>query len=210
MKHIKLYNTHTQYESDGRVIPNVSYCKDTKDVHYNKDHEYVDLGLPSGTLWATTNVGATKETDTGNYYMYGKGSVQHHRGDSYYTGTENPLSSEYDTATQEWGKDWCMPTDDQFNELERNTTHLPNTIIDGVVGSKFVNKTDSSKYIFIPYSGYYHTLYEELQSLGSSASVWSSTPYKQQYAWLCRFTNEEIIREYDSRGFGCVVRPVRK
>lgn len=28
----------------------------------NNNHEYIDLGLPSGTLWATCNIGATKPT----------------------------------------------------------------------------------------------------------------------------------------------------
>jgi hypothetical protein len=37
-------------------------------------YEYVDLGLPSGTKWAKYNVGATSETEYGNYYMYGKGA----------------------------------------------------------------------------------------------------------------------------------------
>ena len=34
--------------------------------------EYVDLGLPSGTLWATCNVGANKPEDYGNYYAWGE------------------------------------------------------------------------------------------------------------------------------------------
>ena len=37
-------------------------------------HEYVDLDLPSGTLWATMNVGATSPTEVGGYYMYGHGT----------------------------------------------------------------------------------------------------------------------------------------
>ena len=35
-------------------------------------HEYVDLGLPSGTKWATCNVGATKPEEYGNYYQWGE------------------------------------------------------------------------------------------------------------------------------------------
>ena len=35
-------------------------------------HEYVDLGLPSGTLWATCNVGATTPEDYGNYFAWGE------------------------------------------------------------------------------------------------------------------------------------------
>lgn len=43
-------------------------------------HEYVDLGLPSGTLWATCNVGATSPEDYGDYYAWGETSTK----DTYY------------------------------------------------------------------------------------------------------------------------------
>ena len=35
------------------------------------EHEYVDLGFPNGTLWATMNVGANSETDYGLYFQWG-------------------------------------------------------------------------------------------------------------------------------------------
>ena len=35
-------------------------------------HTYVDLGLPSGTLWATTNIGATTPGDYGDYFAWGE------------------------------------------------------------------------------------------------------------------------------------------
>ena len=35
-------------------------------------HEYVDLELPSGTLWATCNVGATNPEDFGDYFAWGE------------------------------------------------------------------------------------------------------------------------------------------
>ena len=75
-------------------------------------HTYIDLGLPSGTLWATMNVGASSETDYGNYYQYGKGASQYAAtsSDSNYDGIENPLATIADTAAQVWGGDWHMPT----------------------------------------------------------------------------------------------------
>lgn len=73
-------------------------------------HAYVDLGLPSGTLWATMNVGASSETGSGDYYMYGKGSSIYNSSDTTYAGTENPLSLSVDTARQVWGGDWHTPT----------------------------------------------------------------------------------------------------
>ncbi len=35
-------------------------------------HEYVDLGLPSGTLWATCNVGASSPEEFGDYFAWGE------------------------------------------------------------------------------------------------------------------------------------------
>lgn len=37
----------------------------------NNGHDFVDLGLPSGTLWATMNVGASKPSDYGLYFQWG-------------------------------------------------------------------------------------------------------------------------------------------
>lgn len=62
------------------------------------NHEFVDLGLPSGTLWAKYNVGATSETATGNYYMWGKGSSQYNSSDSAYSGDKTTLSLSMDAA----------------------------------------------------------------------------------------------------------------
>ena len=39
-------------------------------------HEYVDLGLPSGTLWATCNVGASKPEEYGNYFAWGRNDLE--------------------------------------------------------------------------------------------------------------------------------------
>lgn len=37
-------------------------------------HEYVDLGLPSGTLWASCNIGAEHPEDYGSYFAWGETS----------------------------------------------------------------------------------------------------------------------------------------
>ena len=79
-KYIKLFNNHNEYtaftQTEEFVKPNVSYCISENEVHYNSlpktnGHAYVDLGLPSGTLWATMNVGANSETDKGLYFQWG-------------------------------------------------------------------------------------------------------------------------------------------
>lgn len=59
-------------------MPNVSLCAQENEVYYNPIHDqfnghaYVDLGLPSGTLWATMNVGANSPTDYGLYFAWGE------------------------------------------------------------------------------------------------------------------------------------------
>ena len=179
MKYIKLFETHNEYETyingQDAILPNVSYCEDQNDVHYNpyvdpyNGHEYVDLGLPSGTKWATMNVGATTETDYGNYYMYGMGSKTYDSTDTPYAGTESPLATSADTAAQVWGGDWHMPTKAQFEELIANTTYQWITNYQGSGVNGYVFTSTNSNYIFIP-------------CLGSSgygtmmAQSWTSTP----------------------------------
>ena len=116
-------------------------------------HEYVDLGLPSGTLWATMNVGATSPTEYGDYYMYGMGAKTYDSTDTPYDGTEDPLDLTKDTARVVWGGDWHMPTRTQVNELYNNTTYswvddYNNT---GVNGALFTAQNGNS--VFIPAGG---------------------------------------------------------
>lgn len=79
MKYLKLFNLDSDYQSfiDNAVKPNVSYAMDSNTVYYNpgkaqnNEPEFVDLGLPSGTLWSTRNVGATSPEDVGLYFQWG-------------------------------------------------------------------------------------------------------------------------------------------
>ena len=144
--------TEKFFREDGTwQIPNYPDVSDfaTKEeagIEIDNIHQYVDLGLPSGTLWATMNVGANSITDYGNYYQYGKGAAQYAAtsGQSNYSGTENPLASNADTATQVWGNSWHTPTKAQCDELIANTNIIW-TIIDGINGFKCVAKDESSK-----------------------------------------------------------------
>lgn len=168
-------------------------------------HEYVDLGLPSGTLWATMNVGATSETDYGNYYQYGKGSAQYSvtSGQSIYTGTERPLASTADTATVVMGSGWHMPTQAQFNELTANTTYSW-TSINGVMGGKFT--ASNGNYVFFPAAGLYYD--GSLYYVGSGGFVWSSAPNGSGSAYCLYFYDGyELVLGYD-RGSGVSVRGV--
>lgn len=138
------------------------------------DIEYVDLRLPSGTIWAKYNIGATSENLYGSYYQYGKGTRQYAvtSGESYYSVLETPLATSADTVAQEWGGDWHMPRIQIYNELI-SYTRSEWTTIDGVNGMKFTSLKDSSKYIFLPAGGYWSG--GSQSNLNSRGAYWSST-----------------------------------
>ena len=85
-------------------------------------HEWIDLGLPSGTRWATCNIGATQPSQPGGLYAWGETTTK----TSYIPGNSkthgknmNDISGNatYDVATAKWGKGWRMPTKEEFEEL---------------------------------------------------------------------------------------------
>lgn len=143
----------------------------------NNGFEYVDLGLPSGTLWATMNVGASKPSEAGLYFQWGDTSGytadQVGTGDGQkkfasdesdykfgvypnytkYTTTDATLDLEDDAAHVNMGGDWHMPTPEQCQELIDNTTSEWTTSDDGVSGILFTSNSDPSKSIFIPAVG---------------------------------------------------------
>lgn len=114
------------------------------------NHEYVDLGLPSGKLWATMNVGASSITDFGDYYTFGAGTSSGENG-NYYQGSDSVVPETYDTAVQVWGEGWYTPTDDDFEELLNNTTQEYIQLSDIWV-YKFTSNING-KYFFLPLAG---------------------------------------------------------
>ena len=87
-------------------------------------HEWIDLGLPSGTRWATCNIGAATPSAPGGLYAWGEtvtktsympdNSKTHGKDMDDISG-----NATYDVATAKWGKGWRMPTKEEFDELVR-------------------------------------------------------------------------------------------
>jgi|GEM_PF-1168361 len=103
------------------------------------EHEYVDLGLPSGLLWATMNIGASGLSNGGDKFAWGEVSPRttftrdnyvYLENGAYVNIGNNIAGTQYDAATVLWGDGWKMPTKDQFQELMDNTTEKI-TEIDG-------------------------------------------------------------------------------
>lgn len=87
------------------------------------ESDVVDLGLPSGTLWATANLGATDATETGNLYAWGETYTKTNFSQSNYFDPSSTIvksnitGTQYDAAKAALGGDWVMPTEAQFEEL---------------------------------------------------------------------------------------------
>ena len=140
-------------------------------------HEYVDLGLNSGTLWATTNVGATSPTEAGQYFAWGETEPKSTYNWATYkwcNGTYNTLTRycqdsgyglngntdelaqllpEDDAATVAWGSNWCMPTQQQWNELLTTSNNVTREWVGdeaiGAVGLRITSNVNNNS-IFLP------------------------------------------------------------
>lgn len=95
-------------------------------------HDWVDLGIKSGTLWATCNVGADTPESYGDYYAWGEKATKETYDWSTYFDTEDggstfknynlnggktELDAADDVASQTWGGKWQMPTSKMQYEL---------------------------------------------------------------------------------------------
>lgn len=144
-----------------------------EEIDYSIDlvtsREAVDLGLPSGTLWASMNVGANSNANPGGYYRWGetKEIFMIHSEDPYacdyeyeyydangqtkYIDIGRDISgTQYDVAHALWGQNWKMPTLEQFLELWQNCKHSEYTLT-GRKGYVFVGKNGNK--IFLPFGG---------------------------------------------------------
>ena len=199
-------------------------------------HNYVDLGLPSGTLWATCNVGATNPWDFGNYfawgetkpkstyswsnYKYANGAsdklTKYCNSSSYgnkgFTDSRTTLEKTDDAATINWGIDWCMPSQHQFQELYDNCTieWTTNYQGKGVAGSIFKSKKNG-KSIFFPATGW-KDKDGKISHIGSYGYYWSSSLKTGTPFDACNLsTNSSVVYANWShnRCNGLSIRPVR-
>ncbi len=189
-------------------------------------HGYVDLGLPSGTKWATCNVGATKLEEYGGYYAWGETeekeeyswstykwcngtstSMTKYCTNSSYGTVDNKtvLDPEDDVAHVKWGGTWRMPTHAEQDELCVKCKWKWTTL-NGVIGYKVTGPNGNS--IFLPAAGYCYGA--EVNSRGSGGYYWSgslSSDYSY-YAYYLYFFSDNRYWYNSFRYYGLSVRPV--
>ena len=193
-------------------------------------YTYVDLGLPSGTKWATYNVGATKPTEYGDYFAWGetkpkkdynfdtykwcKGSsrsMTKYCTKSDYGTVDNKkvLDAEDDAATANWGSAWRMPTWDEIKELLDGCSWelVEDFNGSGVNGQLGTSKKNGST-IFLPAAVLLCDT--NLSNAGGDGNYWSSS-LDESYpigAYILSFLDGFIVWDQDTRSFGLSVRAV--
>ena len=195
--------------------------------------EWVDLGLPSGLLWAKCNLGANAPEEYGNYYAWGETTQKNeYKWANYqFSNNKNGPFSDYvldvtygtvdhktvldltdDAAHAAWGDDWRMPTKEEVAEL-MNTSNCTWTWTtkNGVSGYRVTSRksgyTDTS--IFLPANGMKSG--SSLSDAGTKGNYWTSSisvdyPY---YAISPFFDSSSKNSDNCYRYFGLGVRPVQ-
>ena len=194
--------------------------------------DWVDLGLPSGLLWATRNVGANSPEDYGSYFawaettpkdLYDWNSYQYSCNNSYnsltkycnnstygcygyYTDNLTILQPEDDAAMTNWGDYVRTPTAAEWNELRNNCSSVWKTQ-NGVNGILYTGSNGNT--LFLPAAGYRQN--SEHEGAGISGNYWSSSLYTIYPidALYFRFDVENISMDYWGRNHGYTVRAVR-
>ena len=194
------------------------------------DHEYVDLGLPSGTLWATCNIGASAPEEYGDYFAWGETEpkddynwntnkwgyydensklhiTKYNTNNGYGTvDNKTELDPEDDAAYVNWGPSWRMPTTVQMKELI-NKCSWEWTTRNGIPGQLVTGPNGNS--IFLPATGYRYnsTLYYSY----FEGHYWSRDLYDIYPDCAYRLRIAQGVRNCNvyNRYFGYAVRAVR-
>lgn len=193
--------------------------------------EYVDLGLPSGNLWAACNLGASSPEAYGDYYAWGEVEPKqeytypNHKwykegapslGFTKYNNEDGKLTleDEDDAVIQKLGNGWRTPTLADFRELtNQKYTTIEKTTLNGVAGYQITSKRNK-KSIFIPCAGFKQDK-PQTREISSSEEVAICMTNLRRIddkvfnAWSFAFEKDRIARYGKRRPDGISVRPVK-
>ena len=193
--------------------------------------EYVDLGLPSGNLWATCNLGASTPEAYGDYYAWGEVEPKqmytypNHKwykegasslGFTKYNNEDGKLTLEDqdDAVIQKLGNGWRTPTLADFRELtNQKYTTIEKTTLNGVAGYQITSKKNK-KSIFIPFAGFKNDK-PQTREISSSEEVAICMTNQRRIddqvfnCWTFAFEQDRIRRYGKRRYDGISIRPVK-
>lgn len=192
---------------------------------------YVDLGLPSGNLWAECNLGASSPEAYGDYYAWGEVEPKQEytypnhkwykegapsQGFTKYNNEDGKLTleDEDDAVIQKLGNGWRTPTLADFRELtNQKYTTIKKTTLNGVAGYQITSKKNG-KSIFIPFAGFKRDKPQTREiSADEEVAVCMTNLRRIDYmvynAWSFAFQNDRIGRYGKLRPDGISIRPVK-
>ena len=187
-KYIHRFNSEqngSDYISNRYEEPFVACLDGYNYVFYNiyglNGHDYVNLGLPSGNVWATCNVGASNPEGYGDYFAWGEVSTKSsYTWENYiygsgtyskYNDTDGlkRLQKTDDPAAVNMSGHWRIPSTLDIQELIDETTQSWETL-NGVNGKRFTGSNGNS--IFIPAGGYKSN--SSTNYSGTSGFLWTA------------------------------------
>ena len=194
--------------------------------------EYVDLGLPSGNLWAKCNLGASSPEAYGDYYAWGEVEPKQEytksnhkwykegapsQGFTKYNNEDGKLTleDEDDAVIQKLGNGWRTPTLADFRELtNQKYTTIEKTTLNGVAGYQITSKKNK-KSIFIPFAGFKNSEKPQTRFISDDEEVAVCMTNLRRIdnmvynAWTFAFQNDRIGRYGKRRPDGISIRPVK-
>lgn len=194
--------------------------------------EYVDLGLPSGNLWAKCNLGASAPEAYGDYYAWGEVEPKQEytksnhkwykegapsQGFTKYNNEDGKLTleDEDDAVIQKIGNGWRTPTLADFRELtNQKYTTIEKTTLNGVAGYQITSKKNK-KSIFIPCAGFKNSEKPQTRFISDDEEVAVCMTNLRRIdnmvynAWTFAFQQDRIGRYGKRRPDGISIRPVK-
>ena len=193
--------------------------------------EYVDLGLPSGNLWAKCNLGASSPEQYGDYYAWGETKPKqeytypNHKwykegapslGFTKYNNEDGKLTleDEDDAVIQNLGKGWRTPSLADFRELtNQKYTTIEKTTLNGVAGYQITSKKNK-KSIFIPFAGFKNDKPQTREIFANQTVAVCMTNQRRIddqvfNCWTFAFEEDRIRRYGKRRPDGISIRPVK-
>lgn len=220
-------NSTSNVTSSQAQTPPETAKKDATQATMNiAGHPAVDMGL--SVKWATTNVGASKPEEYGDYYAWGETRPKRdyswstlkyckfsadvrfskYNTKSEYGSVDNKTRLDFsdDAARANWGGSWRMPTDAEWTELRTNCTWTWTTE-GGKNGYRVTSKTNGNS-IFLPAAGGREGI--DTIEMGDMGGYWSSSLESDfpDFAWYVQFISSEVLRNDGNRMLGCSIRPV--
>lgn len=209
MRPVRLFINGGQGMSDYEVFEDFTI---TISDGVTADHHYVDLGLPSGTKWATCNLGAESNDQPGNFYSWGEiypkkvytsNTLQEAIKDVIFD--DKPIRKEYDAANAAWGGSWRLPTDEEAQELMDLCTRQL-VLVNGRWGVKLTGLNGHS--IFLPPAGHMEGV--NLNGPEALGYYWTSNSVNgsSNNAIAFFFGTGSFIKNANARWRGFSIRPV--